>query len=375
VVSLLGGTSALAHRLASCVLGAGAVVVIGLVGRRIASARAGLIAAVLGAAYPMLWINDGMLVSESMYVLLIAAVLLAAYRLWDSRRGIDAVLLGGAIGLACLTRPEAIMLVPFIGVPLLLARSEPRRRRVLGVLVIGLTCLVVILPWWVRNLVTFEKPVFLATGHGSVLQSANCDATYSGQFLGYWDIRCITEGRPPANAEQERLLHSNTVPAVAYLLAQDPRDESIPDVTARTKALRYIRHHLTRAPVVALARVGRVWGFYRVRQEVSFDEFFERRGKWPSWSGVWMYYALLPLSAYALVVMRKRRVPISPMLAIVAMVTITAAISIGITRYRVGADVMLAILGGVGIDALSRHFRRPPERTPATPAEPELVAS
>jgi hypothetical protein len=42
--------------------------------------------------------------------------------------------------------------------------------------------------------------------------------------------------------------------------------------------------------------------------------------------------------------------------AIIAMVTVTAAISIGITRYRVGADVMLAILGGVGLDALWRRW-------------------
>jgi hypothetical protein len=55
--------------------------------------------------------------------------------------------------------------------------------------------------------------------------------------------------------------------------------------------------------------------------------------------------------------MRRRRVPISPMLAIVAMVTVTVAISIGITRYRVGGDVMLVVLGGVGVDAGWRRLR------------------
>ncbi|MFI5054469.1 MAG: ArnT family glycosyltransferase, partial [Acidimicrobiia bacterium] len=266
VVSWLGGTSPLVHRLASCVLGAAAVVVIGLVGRRIAGERAGLIAAALGATYPMLWINDGMLISESMYALVIAAVLLAAYRLWDSRSWPDAVFLGGAIGLACLTRPEAIMLVPFLAIPFLFTTGASWRARLLPVLAVGITCLVVILPWWVRNLTTFENPVFLATGHGSVLQSANCASTYSGRFLGYWDIKCITAGRPAATPEQLRLQQGTDVPGLVYLIAQDPRDESIPDVTARTKAFDFIGDHLARAPVVALARVGRVWGFYRVRQ-------------------------------------------------------------------------------------------------------------
>jgi hypothetical protein len=375
-VSLLGGTSALAHRLASCLLGAAAVAVVGLTGRKIAGDRAGLIGAALAAVYPMLWINDGMLISESMYVLLIAAILLAAYRLWEARTIGNGLLLGGAIGLAALTRPEAVMLVPLIGVPFLFAAAPEWRRRLGIALAVGIACLVVILPWWVRNLVTFENPTFLATGHGSVLQSANCDQTYSGQFLGYWDIHCILDGRPPQNAQQRRLLHSDKVPAVAYLLAQDPRDESIPDKAARTKALHYIRDHLSRAPVVALARVGRVWGVYRVEQQVNFDDFFERRGHWPSWGGTWMYYALLPFSIYALVVMRRRRVAISPMIAIVIMVTITAAISIGVTRYRVGADLMLTVLGGVGIDALWRRFRPAPTDAPRpAEAEPELVTS
>ena len=65
--------------------------------------------------------------------------------------------------------------------------------------------------------------------------------------------------------------------------------------------------------------------------------------------------------------MRKRRIPISPMVAIIVMVTFTAAISIGITRYRVGADVMLTILGGVGLEALWRLIRP----TPAASVEPE----
>jgi hypothetical protein len=224
----------------------------------------------------------------------------------------------------------------------------------------------------VRNITTFEKPTFLATGNGSVLQIANCDSTYSGPMLGYWDIRCAIGDRPPANAEQRRLQENTKVPGLVYLIAQDPRDESIPDATARSKGLHYIREHLGRAPVVAAARVARVWGVFRVQQQVDLDVFFERRGRVPSWAGTVMYYALLPISGYALVVMYRRRRPISPMVAIFAMVTVTTAISIGITRYRVGADVALAVLGGVGIDALW-HRLRPPS-SPVETREPEVVA-
>ena len=363
VYSWLGFTTPLAHRLASCALGVAGVVVVGFVGRRIAGDRAGLIAAGVAAVYPQLWINDGMLISESMYVVMIAITLLFAYRLWESRRWSDAACLGAAIGLSALTRPEAVILVPLIGVPFVFSRREPVKRRIGTFLVVGGLCLVVILPWWVRNLTQFHDPTFLATGNGVVLQVANCDGAYSGQFLGYWDVKCLVGDAPPTTDQQKKILNGTSVPGLAYLQARDPRDDSQFDTTARKKAFSYIGDHLSRVPVVVAARVGRIWGIFRPSQDVNFDIFFERRGKWPSWAGAYMYYALLPFAAYALVVMRKRRVPISPMVAIFVMVTVTVAIAMGITRYRVGADVALAILGGVGIDALIRHFRR---RSPGT---------
>jgi hypothetical protein len=104
---------------------------------------------------------------------------------------------------------------------------------------------------------------------------------------------------------------------------------------------------------------------------VNFDIFFERRGKWPSWAGAYMYYALLPFAVYALVVMRRRRIPISPMIAIFALVTFTVALAMGITRYRVGADVALTILGGVAVDALILRFRRNRTSTLDADADPD----
>jgi 4-amino-4-deoxy-L-arabinose transferase-like glycosyltransferase len=368
VWSWLGFDTPLAHRLASCLLGVAGVVVIGLVARRIAGDWAGILAAGVAAVYPQLWINDGMLVSESMYVLVIAATLLFAYRLWRTRSWVDAALLGVLIGLSALTRPEAVILVPLIGIPFLFSRRDPFPRRMGTFLLIGGLCLVVILPWWIRNLTQFRDPTFLATGNGVVLQVSNCDETYSGEFLGYWNINCLTAGALPQNEVEERLFESDEVPGLVYLQANDELDDSEFDTAARERAFNYIEDHTARVPVVVAARVGRIWGLFRPTQNVDFDIFFERRGHWPSWTGAWMYYALLPMAVYALALMRRRRVPISPMVAIFAMVTITVAAAMGITRYRVGADVALAILGGVAIDGLIRHFRRRPTSTLAADA-------
>ena len=44
----------------------------------------------------------------------------------------------------------------------------------------AVVALVIIGPWVVRNLTTFEKPSLLGTGFGWVLAYGNCDATFSG---------------------------------------------------------------------------------------------------------------------------------------------------------------------------------------------------
>jgi hypothetical protein len=66
---------------------------------------------------------------------------------------------------------------------------------------------------------------------------------------------------------------------------------------------------------------------------------------------------MLPFGLLGLVALWRRRVTIIPFVAIAISVTLTAAVSFGITRYRVGADVALCIAAAVGIDAVIRWFR------------------
>ena len=72
----------------------------------------------------------------------------------------------------------------------------------------------------------------------------------------------------------------------------------------------------------------------------------EGRGVWQSRLATFEYFPLLALSILGLVVLRRRRVPILPFLAIAATITITAATSFGITRYRAPVDAMLPVLAG-----------------------------
>ncbi len=63
-MSKIVGTSPQSLRLASCLLGAAMVVVVGLVGRRVAGERAGLLAAAGAAPYPHLWAHHPLPLSQ-----------------------------------------------------------------------------------------------------------------------------------------------------------------------------------------------------------------------------------------------------------------------------------------------------------------------
>lgn len=336
-VSLVGGDSGQAHRLASAALGILTIGGVGLLGRRLLSARAGLLAAGAAALYPMLWINDTMLLSESLYALAIVVVLWVSYTFFERPAWATAVGLGAAVGAAALVRGEAVLLVPLILWPLAwVARRRAgglRRAALLG-LVGSVVAAGVMLPWIAYNLSRFEEPVFLTSGNGAVLNAASCDETYYGDRIGYYG-NCF-EGAFPS---------------------RDELDESQRDNVAREQALDYMASHKSRLPVVMAARVGRMWDVFRPGQNVRLNWEIEGRGKQASEAGLVAYYALVPFAAAGLVALRRAGRPITPFVAVALAVTATAALTFGLTRYRAPVDLELALLAGLGAELVLRALR------------------
>ena len=134
--SVVGVKSALGHRLVSCLLGSATVGLVGLLGRRLAGDRAGLIAALLAAAYPQLWLNDAGLLSETAAAFGVVLALLALDRFRERPTTARALLLGGTLALTALSRLELLILVPLLAVPVVIgvaglptARSVVAARR------------------------------------------------------------------------------------------------------------------------------------------------------------------------------------------------------------------------------------------------------
>src|ERR1700745_1959735 len=100
-----------------------------------AGRRVGLIAAFLVAVYPNIWMSDELGLSETLTPLVVALVLLAAYRFWKRPGWGRVIWLGASMGVAALARDELGLLAVLILVPLALsaqALSWGRRAAVLG---------------------------------------------------------------------------------------------------------------------------------------------------------------------------------------------------------------------------------------------------
>jgi 4-amino-4-deoxy-L-arabinose transferase-like glycosyltransferase len=326
VPALVGLDSADAFRLAGAVFGAGTIALVGLLGRRLAGERAGLIAAGIAAIYPTLIAADGALMSETLYGLLTAASLLAAYWLVDAPSAGRAAVLGALVALTALTRGEALLLLPLLLVPVLWRRGGWRREglRAAGIALVAF--LVVLTPWTARNWIVFNRPVAIATNSGTAVAGANCAVTYAaGDHLGGWYPPCIKEH--PGKNEAEH--HA----------------EALKD------GVRYAGDHLGRLPVVLAARLGRVTSLYK---PFSIPE---GRSVRVQKLGVLMFYVLVPLGAFGFLLLRRRGEVTWILLAPFIIVAVTALTTYGNLRFREPAEIALVVLAAVAADELLRRRR------------------
>ena len=368
--SKLGIDTVTGHRLASCLVGAATVALVGVLAHRLApsatATRVGLGAAAVAALYPGLWINDGVLLSETAATFTVTLAVLAAYVFWDRPTWANAALLGGAIGLAALSRSEALALIAFVALPFaLLSRGRSWGQRVGLAAVSGAAMVLVLAPWLGHNLTRFENPVLLTSSSGVVLSGASCDGSWYGPLTGsYADCFDPTTLSAETQADlcerigrdADCLATEEGVEAVVLSL-RDPRlyDESESDQPYAEQATAYIRDHLGRFPVVVAARVGRVWGVYAPFQNTRLDIDVENRGRAASWAGLATYWILLPIAVAGVWSLRRRRVPILPFLAVALAVTLAAGATFGVTRYRATAEGLLVVAAALGADAVARR--------------------
>jgi len=343
--------------LASVLLGSLTVVVIGLIAREIGGWKVGVVAAFVAAVYANLWINDALVLSETAAALAIALVALFAYRFWKHPTWHNAAGFGFFGGLAMLARAEIVFLIPVLGLALvLLARTLSSRERLQRIAVMALLVALPVVPWVAYNLVRFDHAVTLSTGGEFTLANTNCRGAYYGPRVGWWDATCL------ANRYQQK------------------GDESTVALHYEHQGLNYAEGHLSRLPVVLAARIGRMWGLYKPFQQLPLEDFEQGRGpRTITKLALIQYYALAILAIAGLVMMRRRKVIIYPLLSLVVIATFAGMLAFGATRYRVPAEIAIVVAAAMPLaallDRLGDALRPPQLSSGSSEAAPERPGS
>jgi hypothetical protein len=201
--------------------------------------------------------------------------------------------------------------------------------------------LAVMSPWVLFNLSRFDETVILSNGLDIVIPTDNCESTYQGPLVAYWDIECAQDAIDKA---EQRFPDA---------------DESVLNAEIRRIGVDFIKDNKRRAAEVAVLRELRVLGIYKPLQQMRLDHFPEGKDRAFAVLSWINYYALLPFSMAGLVITARRQRILAFIYAAPIATALTAvAISAGITRYRASADPILVILAAVAITSSFEFVRR-----------------
>lgn len=352
--SFFGATSVGWHQLATTLLGIGTVPLIGAAAKEAGGRRVGIIAAFIAALYPHLWYQNGIVWAEASAQAAVALFILVGYRYVRRPSLRNLGTLGLTAAIAAMTRTELVLLLPLGVIPLALWTQGLTRPRQLRWAAVGLAAGIgALMPWMAFNLSRFDQPTTLSSNLGLTLASANCDSTWYGPAIGYWDFTCAQA----AGVE-------------STLAGGDPSEI---DAAARSEAIAYISEHRGRAPAVLAARLARVSGVWSPSEQVEID-VVEHRPEKVAQSGVTLWWLVLVLAVVGVGALRRARIPSWPAVVPVIVMVIGVLSAFASTRYRASAEPAMVILAAAGaVSLLDRWWARRSTAAPGPEPEPAIT--
>jgi 4-amino-4-deoxy-L-arabinose transferase-like glycosyltransferase len=303
------------------------VVCTGFVGRRIGGNTVGLIAAALAAAYPSLIAVDGSLMSETITIPLLTAMVWLALVTIEKPTWWRYALLGVIGGLGALARPDVLLAAAFVIVAAVVAPTVTIRRFAsAGIAVVAL--LVVVSPWLLRSAARVDTPTLATTSTAQTVSGANCATTYRGTLIGYWDSACVNEASRGTLSE-------------ASWSGKQTR-----------QGIRYAAGHVMELPLVVGVRELRAFGLFNPRQQARLEAIETRSYHWQLLAWV-LWLPVFALGIYGLIrLARSQGRAALPLFAIVAATVLTVALSYGNQRFRTSCEPAFLVGTGVALAEL-----------------------
>jgi 4-amino-4-deoxy-L-arabinose transferase-like glycosyltransferase len=337
-----------AGRLLEAVLGTIAVALIYLIASRIWDRRAGVVAAGVAAVYPPLVLVGSSLMSESLFIpLVLAAVLAALAHRGSTHRWRWALAAGVLVGLAALTRSNGVLLVIPVGFLAWSRRPRWTWESLRSPLAVALATVATLVPWTIRNEHVFGSFVPISTEGGYAL---------AGTYSKY----AAAETKYPA-------LWAPPFFQQAALLARHPgEDEAQLSSGLESDGLDYMEQH----PGYVVKAL--YWNTLRMLNLTGpgFERYLASFQSYPQWltsASVYAFWILGLLALGGCFVAAARRAPWA-LWGCPLVVFCSTVVFLGSTRYRSPADPFLIMLAALGLIAAWDGWRRPRRRAVASAA-------
>ncbi len=341
-----GGVHPSAVRLVVALLGALTIVLVYLIGRRLAGPIAGLVGAGLLAIYPVTIFFTGKLMSEPLATLTLAGAVLAFFWAGDRGRPWWAWALPGLLlGLTAFARPEYLA---FVAVFALLAfargaRTAGWRRGVVAGGVLALAFALPIVPWTAHVSSVEGRFVPISTGGGKAL--------FIGTYLPgdglHLDVKRELlrrfEGREDIPAsELSRISMTPLLDRVAARYPDLERDAALQRI-GRANAQRY----LTEQPLEFAAMVGgKMWHMWHGSGAAGRSTY-----------GTIFQFTVLALGLAGLVLLAvRRRWEVLLLAALLLGVTVLGGLLLAGTRRNVTLMPLVLALAGVAVAAVVQRL-------------------
>ncbi len=380
----LTGADPLHARLALSVVGAGTCVLAALIAREMAGWRAGLLAGLIAATYPQLFIWDAWLYSESLAVFLFAACCLVSMRLMRPliapqasdvtpssdgsgaptngirrmmgslrREGWRWLAAGALFGLTALVRPNGVYaLLAVLGALVLLAvarrsvwrrlrtqpltsaqgfwRSQTFRRMAWRGGLLALGCALMLAPWVARNAaVTGGAFVPFTTVDGIVIAGSYNDISYRDPYYaGEWVNPKLVPAYAPTVA---------SFPSVCDARCEVSRDHALGQLGEH-----WALSHVGELPLLVYRRMKALWRFASPVDEEGMPIWRPFAELYP------MLVIVLAFVGVGMAALRRWRRALVPALFI-GIVTLGAAAFYGTPRMRAPMEPMLVAFAAVAL--------------------------
>jgi 4-amino-4-deoxy-L-arabinose transferase-like glycosyltransferase len=285
--------------------------------------RARIAGGIVALYFPHIYFST-LFLSECLFVFVTSLTLLFLLRHFQSSSLSTIVTVGALIGYAALTRPVALLLLPFVVALLIWRHCRHLHGALLPVVALTIAWGGVMLPWVVRNYHVHNKWVLVTTNGGSTFYGANNDVVLRNpHYLGSW----VTTVELP---------HRDWIVAAADEVTHDKREQRLGE--------EWVRGHLLQMPLLEFYKMARLWlpdtlsgnKLYRVLNATGYLPVF-----------VLMLFGIAECT-------RKpyRTVSWAAVHSLIVMTVVSALVYYGSDRFRDASTPALAIYAALGFTVL-----------------------